>query len=133
MKVLYSKKQKTLALTEYVDYSGTMGRQKIISLNKDDFKWQVFRGFGKGGQKRNKTSNAVRCIHEASGAVGEAEDGRSQDLNRKMAFKRMADSPEFKTWLKLQHDIYLGKVKLETHEGGEWREEPFDFTEKGAK
>lgn len=108
-------------------------REKVLSLNESDFKWQYFRGSGKGGQKRNKTSNACRCVHEPSGAFGEAEDGRSQLQNRKLAFDRMAKSPEFQSWIKLQHDIYSGRVKMETHENGEWQEQPFQWSEKGAK
>ena len=105
----------------------------MLSLNKSDFTWQYFRGSGKGGQKRNKTDNACRCIHEPSGAVGEAEDGRKQSDNRKLAFERMANSPEFKTWVELQHDIQAGKVKAEVFENGEWKELPLYFSEKGVK
>lgn len=45
-------------------------RELVFSLTKDDFEWEYFRGTGKGGQKKNKTSSAVRCKHLESGAVG---------------------------------------------------------------
>lgn len=100
-------------------------RKLIKSLTKNDFIWKTYRGTGKGGQKKNKTSNAVMCKHEASGAIGKCEDFREQSRNKKEAFKRMADSAEFKTWMNLEIDNYLGKVKYEEiDEKGNWTEKP---------
>lgn len=44
-----------------------------------------YRGHGKGGQARNKTSSAVRLTHLASGEVVVVERGRSQHQNLEQA------------------------------------------------
>jgi hypothetical protein len=45
--------------------------------------------------------------------MGEAEDTRFQSQNRKLAFERMADTKEFKSWLQLKIDASMGKVEIE--------------------
>ena len=47
------------------------------------------RGSGKGGQKRNKTSNAVMLRHRESGICAEAGDRRSLEQNKALALKRL--------------------------------------------
>ncbi len=74
-------------------------REKILTLRRDDFKFQTFKSGGKGGQHQNKTDSGVRIIHEASGARGESRTERSQLANKKLAFKRLTESAKFKTWL----------------------------------
>lgn len=86
-------------------------REPLLSLTKKDFRWDYFRGSGKGGQKRNKTSSGVRCTHEDSGAVGQSDDTRSQQKNKTIAFSRMTETKEFKDWLKLECARRTGKVK----------------------
>src|SRR5262249_47009572 len=49
----------------------------------------TYRASGPGGQKRNKTSSAVRLRHPASGLIVIAEESRSQHENRARALKRM--------------------------------------------
>ena len=88
-------------------------RHKLFSVTADDCVWDVFRGSGDGGQKKQKTSSGVRCTHPPSGAVGKATDSREQSQNRKSAFNRMVETPEFKAWLKLKIDAYLGQVEIE--------------------
>lgn len=88
-------------------------RTKMFSVTAADCEFQVYRGSGDGGQKKQKTSSGVRCIHPASGAVGEAEDSRMQSQNRKTAFERMAATKEFQSWLNLKIDAGLGKVEIE--------------------
>lgn len=79
-----------------------MTKQLLFSVKKEDFDWQYFRGTGAGGQKKNKTSSACRCIHRESGAIGESQDERQQSKNRKLAFKRCTETKEFQIWLKLK-------------------------------
>lgn len=74
----------------------------LFSVTADDCDWDYFKGTGAGGQKRNKTSSAVRCTHRDSGAVGRCEDSRSQRDNRIEAFTRMAATSKFKVWHKLE-------------------------------
>jgi hypothetical protein len=49
----------------------------------------LYRGSGPGGQKRNKTSNAVRLTHLASGLQATATESRSLALNKLHALRRM--------------------------------------------
>jgi len=87
-----------------------MEREKMVSVTAADCRWDYYRGSGAGGQKRNKTSNCVRCTHEPSGAVGKAEDGRSQVHNKRMAFRRMAESEPFRRWLRLECARRVGEL-----------------------
>lgn len=77
-------------------------KELLFSLTKEDFEFQVFRAGGKGGQKQNKTSSGVRCIHKSSGAIGEGRDERYQPVNKKNAFIRCTENPKFKAWLKVE-------------------------------
>lgn len=49
----------------------------------------TYRASGPGGQKRNKTSSAVRLRHPASGQLVIAEESRSQHENKARAIKRL--------------------------------------------
>ena len=77
-------------------------RQLLFSVTANDCDWSYTRGTGNGGQKKNKTNSAVHCKHRASGARGYAEDSRVQRQNRSLAFERMCNTKEFKTWHKLE-------------------------------
>ena len=77
-------------------------RVLLFSITRKDCDWQYLRGRGPGGQKKNKTNSAVRCTHRASGAMGYAEDTRSQAANRGLAFTRMASAEKFRAWHRLE-------------------------------
>jgi hypothetical protein len=49
----------------------------------------TYRASGPGGQKRNKTSSAVRLRHVPSGLIVIAEESRSQHENKAKAQKRL--------------------------------------------
>jgi hypothetical protein len=49
----------------------------------------TYRASGPGGQKRNKTSSAVRLRHEPTGLIVIAEESRSQHDNKAKALKRL--------------------------------------------
>ncbi len=49
----------------------------------------TYRASGPGGQKRNKTSSAVRLRHPGSGLMVIAEESRSQHENRARALRRL--------------------------------------------
>jgi hypothetical protein len=62
-------------------------------LNDDallaDCREDHFRGSGPGGQKRNKTSNGVRLVHEPTGTIVTATESRSLKENRVHAIHRL--------------------------------------------
>jgi hypothetical protein len=52
----------------------------------------TYRARGPGGQKRNKTSSAVRLRHHPSGLIVIAEESRSQHENKAKALQRLRQS-----------------------------------------
>jgi hypothetical protein len=70
-----------------------MERSQWVKLNDSQLLAQcevdTYRASGPGGQKRNKTSSAVRIRHLPSGLIVIAEESRSQHENRAKALKRL--------------------------------------------
>src|SRR5260221_8898901 len=52
-------------------------------------RFDLFRGRGPGGQKRNKTSNSVRLTHAPTGTHVMAGESRSQAENKARAVRRL--------------------------------------------
>ncbi len=108
----------------------------LFSVTSKDCKFDYYVGSGDGGQKKQKTASAVRCTHKESGAVGKAEDTRSQLKNKQLAFGRMAETKKFQEWLRVESLKALGiqkqiedkvereikKVKVEVQKEGRWVE-----------
>lgn len=69
------------------------GRNKWTNLADDRLLAQceadLYRASGPGGQKRNKTSSAVRLRHLPSGLTAIANESRSQHENKAKALKRL--------------------------------------------
>lgn len=61
----------------------------------------TYRASGPGGQKRNKTSSAVRIRHLPSGLIVIAEESRSQHENRVRALKRLRQA----IYLRIRNDL----------------------------
>ena len=72
---------------------GAMTRSTWAGLTDDQLLAQcevdTYRASGPGGQKRNKTSSAVRLRHPPSGLVVIAEESRSQHENKAKALRRL--------------------------------------------
>src|SRR6476469_6944880 len=64
----------------------------------------TYRASGPGGQKRNKTSSAVRLRHPPSGLLVIAEESRSQHENKAKALKRLRQA----LYLKLREPVSAG-------------------------
>jgi protein subunit release factor B len=95
-------------------------KQIIKQITKKDLRIETMRGSGNGGQNRNKRDTAVRITHLESGAVGYAEDERSQLQNKRLAYLRMHEHWKFKLWLsKLTHveEIEQSKTRRYTYKG----------------
>lgn len=77
-------------------------KELLFSVTEKDFVFTPYRGSGAGGQKKNKTSSAMRCFHPPSGAEGKCEEYREQSRNKKEAFQRMYNTKAFKSWLEIE-------------------------------
>jgi hypothetical protein len=81
MCALHIKGNTTASRAEWVNLSD---RQLLDQCEVD-----TYRASGPGGQKRNKTSSAVRIRHLPSGLIVIAEESRSQHENRVRALRRL--------------------------------------------
>jgi hypothetical protein len=64
----------------------------------------TYRASGPGGQKRNKTSSAVRLRHAPTGLIVIAEESRSQHENKARALKRLRQA----LYLELRDPVAAG-------------------------
>jgi hypothetical protein len=64
----------------------------------------TYRASGPGGQKRNKTSSAVRLRHGPTGLHVIAEESRSQHENRARALKRLRQTLFLRLRGEVRHD-----------------------------
>src|SRR4051794_11296194 len=66
---------------------------EILSLDEEHLirlcKFEAYKSGGPGGQKRNKTSSAVKWTHIASGLQAHSNDFRLQSENRVRALHRL--------------------------------------------
>jgi hypothetical protein len=69
----------------------------------------TYRASGPGGQKRNKTSSAVRIRHLPSGLIVIAEESRSQHENKARALRRLRQA----FYLKLREELPSEMLTLE--------------------
>lgn len=79
---------------------GTLSDEQLLAQCEVD----TYRASGPGGQKRNKTSSAVRIRHPASGLIVIAEESRSQHENKAKALKRLRQA----FYLKIREEVPAG-------------------------
>jgi hypothetical protein len=70
----------------------------------------TYRASGPGGQKRNKTSSAVRLRHLPSGLIVIAEESRSQHENKAKALRRLRQA----LFLQLREQLHLDTGALDS-------------------
>jgi hypothetical protein len=83
------------------DWSALTDAQLLAQCEVD-----TYRASGPGGQKRNKTSSAVRLRHIPSGLIVIAEESRSQHENKARALRRLHRA----VWLELREPAELDSV-----------------------
>jgi protein subunit release factor B len=88
-------------------------KKRVLTITAAD----CMRGSGNGGQNRNKSDTACRVAHPPSGAVGYAQEHRTQ-LENKRAFRRMAESPLMKAWIEFETRPEL--FRIEVRQNDEW-------------
>jgi peptide chain release factor 1 len=64
-----------------------------VSIEENDLLWRYTRGYGAGGQHKNKTDSCVILTHIATG-VQVRIDGRKQSQNKKEALRVLTDKLE---------------------------------------
>ncbi len=74
--------------------SDILKKARELEINPEDIDEQFVRGSGKGGQKINKTSNAVRLKHIPTGVEVKCQKHREQNKNRISAYKLLINKIE---------------------------------------
>jgi hypothetical protein len=75
-------------------------KEILFSVTKKDLNISWFSPKGPGGQNKNKTQNACRICHPASGATATGQEQRDRTQNLKAAFQRLTKHPKFIIWWK---------------------------------
>lgn len=80
-----------------------------------------YRSSGPGGQKKNKTSSAVRLRHEPTGLSVIAEEDRSQHVNKTRALRRLREAIALHLRSTIAPEGYARSEELESAMGRDGR------------
>jgi len=112
-----------------------MKKEILFTVGKKDLKITYFSPKSPGGQNKNKTQNAVRIYHPASGARTTGQEQRDRAQNLKAAFRRLLDNGKFKIWWqrraweclegetleqKVDREMKPENIKVEIQVDGKW-------------
>jgi len=89
------------------------GKKPVVTVTGADCIKDTFCTGGPGGQAQNKKATGVRFTHPPSGAAGECREHRSQEMNKREAWKRMCESKKFQAWIRMEHGRRMGKKTTE--------------------
>lgn len=110
----------------------------LFSITKKDLVVEYYAASsGPGGQNVNKVASTVRITHPPSGAIGQSKTHRTQEANKKAALKRLVNSKQFQSWLrmevaariqgysnleaKIDEQMKDNNLKVEVFTKGQWR------------
>jgi hypothetical protein len=82
-------------------------KKLLFTVSIADCEIQTFTVGGPGGGGKDTSNSGVRLIHRPSGAVGTGREERSLQQNKVKAFRRMAETKEFKAW----HMLTVAKLQ----------------------
>ena len=72
----------------------SLERLQAAGIAADQLREEFARSSGPGGQHVNKVETAIRLVHTLSGLVAQASEHRSREMNRRLAYERLADAAE---------------------------------------
>lgn len=96
-------------------------RMQELGVRECDLEEHFVRGFGKGGQKVNKTNNCVCLIHVPSGIVVKCHRERERETNRYLARRALCDELDHR----LHGGVSVREAELSrARHGGKGRRSP---------
>jgi len=91
-----------------------MDKPKLFSVYIKDCRVDTFTVGGHGGSGKDTSNTGVRITHPPSKAIGRSVDTRSQWKNKQIAWRRMAETKEFRLWVTMEAARLNGSLSIET-------------------